>query len=78
VFSFAVVLYEMLTGRQAFTGENLRQLFYAIQNVEPGRYAAEVPEPFAGILRGALTREANDRLMTMDRIAELLARCGHS
>ncbi len=72
VFSFAIVLYEMLTGRQAFTGETVLHLFHEIQNVDSGRYAAEVPEPFAGILREALTREAGERRMTMERIVELL------
>jgi alkyl hydroperoxide reductase subunit AhpC/tRNA A-37 threonylcarbamoyl transferase component Bud32 len=73
VFSFAVVLYEMLTGRQAFTGETVLHLFQEIRNVDPGRYAAEVPEPFAGILREGLTREAGERRMTMERIVEVLA-----
>jgi alkyl hydroperoxide reductase subunit AhpC/tRNA A-37 threonylcarbamoyl transferase component Bud32 len=72
VFSFAVVLYEMLTGRQAFVGEDVPHVFQEIRGVQPDRYAAEVPEPFAGILRGALTQEAGARVMTMERIVELL------
>jgi serine/threonine protein kinase len=72
VFSFALVLYEMLTGRKAFTGENVLHVLNEIQKVDAERYAAEVPEPFARILRQSLAREASDRLMTMEMIAELL------
>jgi hypothetical protein len=43
-----------------------------IRNVDSERCAAEVPEPFAKILRESLAREARDRLMTMEKIAELL------
>jgi alkyl hydroperoxide reductase subunit AhpC len=72
VFSLGAVLYEMLTGKQAFTGQNVLQVLDQIRNVDPDRYAAEVPEPFPAILRGALVREARQRSLTMDRIAEML------
>src|SRR5262249_18185272 len=71
VFSFALVLYEMLTGRRAFAADNVLQVLNEIRNVDPERCAAEVPEPFARILRTSLAREARDRLLTMDQIAEL-------
>jgi hypothetical protein len=60
MFSLTVVLYEMLIGAQAFAGQDVLELFQEIRNVQPHRCAAEVPEPFAGILRGALTREAEE------------------
>src|SRR5262249_6351531 len=72
VFSLGAVLYEMLTGRPAFTGENVLQVLDQISNVAPDRYVADVPEPFPDILRGAFVREARDRAITMDRIAEML------
>jgi hypothetical protein len=62
----------MLTGQPAFTGENVLQVLDQIRNVAPDRYAAEVPEPFSNILRGAFVREVRDRAITMDRIAEIL------
>jgi hypothetical protein len=71
VFSFAVMLYEMQIGAQAFAGQDVLELFQEIRNVQPDRYAAGVPEPFAGILRGALTREAEERVMTMESIVEV-------
>lgn len=72
VFSFAVVLYEMLTGRKAFAGENMLQVLNEIRNVDSARRSAEVPEPFAKIVRESLAREARDRRITMEKIAELL------
>jgi alkyl hydroperoxide reductase subunit AhpC len=73
VFSLGVVLYEMLTGRKAFLGDNVLQVLHQIQNIEPERYAAEAPQPFPDILRGCLVREPQGRSMTMKRIAEVLS-----
>jgi alkyl hydroperoxide reductase subunit AhpC len=73
VFSLGAVLYEMLTGQPAFTGENVLQLLDQIRNVTPDRYVAEVPQPYLAILRDSFVREARDRTITMDRIAEMLA-----
>jgi serine/threonine-protein kinase len=72
VFSFGVLLYEMLTGKPTFTGENILQILDQIRNVAPEHYAATVPQPFSEILRGALAREPQDRAVTMDWIAERL------
>ena len=72
VFSFGVVLYEMLSGQRMFTGKNVLQLLNQISNVEPDRYAAEVPEPFAQILQASLVRDSRDRVITMKQVAELL------
>jgi serine/threonine protein kinase len=72
VFSLGVVLHEMLTGRQTFTGPNVLQVFDQIRNVDPARHAQEVPEPFARVLREALVRDARHRLVTMGEIADIL------
>jgi alkyl hydroperoxide reductase subunit AhpC/tRNA A-37 threonylcarbamoyl transferase component Bud32 len=71
VFSFGVLLFEMLTGRKAFAGDNVLQVLNEIRNIDAARYATQVPEPFARIVRESLTREACNRLMTMENIAGL-------
>jgi serine/threonine-protein kinase len=74
VFAFAVVLFEMLAGRKAFAGDNVLQVLSEIRKVEPARYAADLPEPFAKIVRASLAREPRDRLLTMEQIAEMLTK----
>ncbi|MGE0755392.1 MAG: protein kinase [Pirellulaceae bacterium] len=73
VFSLGAVVFEMLTGRQAFSGENVLQVLDQIQHVDPARLAANAPRPFSEMLRDMLAANRRDRAMTMDQIAELLA-----
>jgi hypothetical protein len=43
-----------------------------IRAVDPARYAADLPGPFADIVREALVRDPRDRRITMREIAEML------
>ena len=72
MFSRGVILYKMLTGRDAFGGPGIPKILEQIRAVDPDQLAADVPEPFAAVLRRALVREARDRNLTMDEIAESL------
>jgi serine/threonine protein kinase len=72
VFSFGLLLYEMLTGRMAFLGQNVLQVLDMIRDVEPERLAAEVPERFSPILRRALEPNVQERVITMEEVARLL------
>jgi alkyl hydroperoxide reductase subunit AhpC len=72
VFALGAVLYEMLTGRVAFTGDNVLQVLAQIRSVDPARYAAEVPSPFDRVLRDALVPDPRQRRVTMDQVAHLL------
>ena len=64
IWSFGAVLYEMLTGRPAFTGETISDTLAAVIRAEldwsilPGN----VPASIAGLLRRCLTKDANLRL----------------
>jgi eukaryotic-like serine/threonine-protein kinase len=74
VFSLGAVIYEMLTGQQAFAGDNVLRVLDQIRNVDSNHFATLVPEPFRTILREALVRDARGRGITMEVIAELLTR----
>jgi serine/threonine protein kinase len=56
VFSFGVVLYELLAGRRPFTGENDLQLLKAIAHGEPSPLPAEIPEALRAIPIDARSR----------------------
>jgi serine/threonine protein kinase len=72
VFAMGVILYEMLTGRRAFPGENVLQVLDQIRDVRPGRLASEVPEAFSSLVRRALARDPAGRDVTMREIADRL------
>ena len=71
VFAFGLVLYEMLTGRPAVSGTNVLEVLRSIEQLDARPYAAEVPEPFAGIIRESLVQEPTRRI-TMAQIPENL------
>jgi hypothetical protein len=51
IFSFGVVLYEMLAGRRAFDGPNAAQVMAAILALEPAPLGAAVPRGLELVLR---------------------------
>ncbi len=75
VFSFGTVVYEMLTGRKAFSGRSILEVLNQITNVEPEGHASQVPEPFNEIVRRSLVREAEKRVLTMEEISQLIESC---
>jgi eukaryotic-like serine/threonine-protein kinase len=73
LFSFGTVLYEMATGRQAFTGSTSGVIFEAILNrtpTPPTRVNPELPPEFETILGKTLEK---DREMRCQTAAELRA-----
>ncbi len=64
IFSLGVVLYEMLTHRRPFTGDNISQLVYKILNEDPPAPTdldPKVPPLFDLILKKSLAKDPNDR-----------------
>jgi non-specific serine/threonine protein kinase len=71
LFSFGIVLYEMVTGSLPFTGEAEASVMYAILNVTPeplGRYRAEVPEGLQNIVDKALRKDVETRYQSAAEI----------
>jgi len=69
IFSFGVMLYEMLTGKTPFRGDHEAALMYSIVNEEPEplqHYIADVPSELIHILSRALEKSPADRYKTMD------------
>jgi len=75
VFSFGVVLFEMLTGRIPFRGEHEAAMVYSIVNEEPEpllKYRPEVSPDLQRIINRALEKEPEDRYQSVaDMVSEL-------
>jgi alkyl hydroperoxide reductase subunit AhpC len=72
VFSFGLILYEMLTGRTALEGNSVLEIMRAVEALDSDRYAGEVADPFASILRQALVGDWRHRGISMAQIAAML------
>jgi len=75
IFSFGVVLYEMLTGHLPFRGEHEAAMMYSIVNEEPEpieRCKSDVSPVLANIIQRALEKDPNDRYQSAgDMVIEL-------
>ncbi|MEE8502232.1 MAG: protein kinase [Kiloniellales bacterium] len=67
IWAFGVVLYEMLTGRQAFTGETISDTLAAVLRAEVDWEAvpAGTPASIRKLLRRCLTRDRKQRLQAI-------------
>ncbi|MGB7062920.1 MAG: FlgO family outer membrane protein, partial [Candidatus Zixiibacteriota bacterium] len=64
IFSFGVILYEMITGQLPFKGEHEAAVIYSIVNETPeplARYKANVPEELQRIVDKALQKDVSTR-----------------
>jgi serine/threonine protein kinase len=68
IWSFGVVLYEMLTGQMPFRGETTSDVIAAILRSEPApltSYAPDMPQELQRITRKALRKERDERYQTI-------------
>ena len=64
VWSFGVVLFEMLTGKQLYTGETASEVLAAVIMKEPdiNSLPADTPVPIKQLIRRCITRDPRQRL----------------
>src|SRR6266853_4871322 len=71
IWSFGVVLYEMLTGQRLFQGESTVEILGGVLNKEPDLSAA--PQRVHKLLRWCLDKDRKDRLQAIGDARRLLA-----
>jgi Tol biopolymer transport system component len=71
IWSFGIILYEVLTGRQLFTGETTVEILGAVLNQEPDISAA--PPRLHGLLRWCLEKERKQRLASISDARRMLS-----
>jgi len=69
-WAFGCVLYEMLTGNRAFTGETVSDVLAAILQTEPdlGKLPSDTPAGFRRLLQRCLAKDAEQRLRNLSDI----------
>ncbi len=77
LFSFGVLLYQMITGHLPFNGATDMEVFYAAANEEPTpltRYAANVPDELQRIVRKLLAKDPGRRYQSAHEVGTDLER----
>lgn len=76
-YNLGVVLYEILTGRLPFYGNNIPQILHQIQNQEPPQprsLNSSIPEDLEAICLKAMSRDIPDRYASLQDFADDLQR----
>jgi serine/threonine protein kinase/Flp pilus assembly protein TadD len=71
IFSFSVMLYEMITGHRPFRGEHEAAIMYSVMNETPeplARYKVDVPNELQRVIDKSLAKEKGDRYQHIDEM----------
>ena len=74
VFALGAILYEMVTGRRAFDGEDIITIFQATASASytpPERLRADLPDRMRQAIAGALRPDRGQRIQTADALLAL-------
>ena len=71
IFSFGTVLYELLSGRRAFTGNSMLETLNAVVRMEP----EPLQSPLQSILKRCLAKESQNRFQTVAEVRAALEQC---
>ena len=78
VWSFGAVLYEMLTGEKAFTGESVSDILASVLKADPdwSRLPANTPPAIRKLLRRCLTKDRKQRLQAIGEARIVMEEAG--
>ena len=75
IFSFGILLYELLAGRRPFTGANDLELLQTLIHGSPQQLSQDVPPMLSMIVEKALEKDPGDRYQSMREMLVDLRRC---
>jgi TolB-like protein/tRNA A-37 threonylcarbamoyl transferase component Bud32 len=77
LFSFGVVLYEMVAGRLPFRGEHESAVTYSIVNETPApvaKHKPDAPAALQGVIDRLLAKDPHDRYASADEVSDTIER----
>ncbi|MGD1010339.1 MAG: protein kinase [Candidatus Aminicenantales bacterium] len=76
LFALGVILYELLTGKKPFAGDNLSTIVYKIVNEEPPQVTEinhSLPLGYEGVVKKALAKNSGERYQSGRELVDALA-----
>ncbi len=72
IFALGAIVYEMLTGRPAFSGASIPEVVFKVVYEQPAPLDVPVPQNVADAIARAMSKQASDRFPTVSAFVEAL------